>query len=273
MHAYLRDCIGRLTEFWERNTSALAFAMNGSGGRGQDDPWSDGDVVLVVADDSYQSVCEEMRGLMQRHCGEIRLWLPEGETQRCVNYAFLFEKDGEQFLMDHAVFCESLMVETPAYEAGIIYFDRSGSLTGANRRFAESKHDFTAPMLSNLIDTYLTYTYLNGKYYRRGDTAKMLYIQNTLQGLHMRLFQALYPDRPFSGWWCRDIDYLSDEHQSAILLYAAPPECGLIGKLVLSELNLFGAHARDACRRLSITYPEVAEAFVFRQLTDAGLCS
>ena len=271
MHEYLRDCIVRLADYWEKHPSALAFAMNGSGGRGHDDRWSDGDVVLVVTDESYRSVCGEMRRLLRRYCGEIFMWLPEGETERCVNYAFLFEKDGEQFLMDHAVFCESLMSETPAYEAGLIYFDRSGALSGANRRFADSGHDFTAQTLSNIIDTYLTYTYLNGKYYRRADVAKLLYIQNTLQSLHIRLFQALYPDKRFTGWWCRDIEYLSDEHKSVVLMYAAPAEPAILSNLVIRELELFGAHARAACRAFAIPYPEEAEAFVYRQLTDAGL--
>ena len=187
MHTHLRECIRSLTDFWQKDPRAIAFAMNGSGGRGKDDEWSDGDVALVVADEAYLSVYNEMRELMSRHCGDIHLWLPEGETERCVNFAFLFEKDGEQFLMDHALFCESMMKETPRYEAGVIFFDRSGALTEADKRYTEHKPVFDASRLPMIIDTYMTYTYLNGKYYRRKDTVKLLYIQNTLQGLHFQL--------------------------------------------------------------------------------------
>ena len=271
MHGYLRECIGALTEFWQKDPRAVAFAMNGSGGRGNDDEWSDGDVSLVVADEAYLSVYNEMRGLMSRYCGEIRLWLPEGETERGVNFAFLFEKDGEQFLMDHALFCEGLIKETPHYDAGVIFFDRSGALTEAGRRFAEHRPEFDVSTLPVIIDTYMVYTYLNGKYYRRKDTAKMLYIQNTLQGLHFRLLQALYPDVRFLGWWCQDIYSLSEEHQQSILMYAAMPDYIAIGAKVIGELLRFGEDARRAAGLYGKPYPEDQEVFVLRQLKDAGM--
>jgi len=60
-----------------------------------------------------------MREHMARICGDIQLWLLEGESERCVNFAFLFEKDGEQFLMDHALFSESMIAESSDYESGV----------------------------------------------------------------------------------------------------------------------------------------------------------
>jgi len=119
MHDYLKQCIQTLADFWGKDPMALAFAMNGSGGRGNDDEWSDADVVLVVRDEAYGSVYGEMREHMARICGDIQLWLLEGESERCVNFAFLFEKDGEQFLMDHALFSESMIAESSDYESGV----------------------------------------------------------------------------------------------------------------------------------------------------------
>ena len=271
MHPYYTQCVNLLTEHWEKDPRALAFAMNGSGGRGGDDEWSDLDVILAVSDDAYAAICAEMKELMGRVCGDIYLWLPEGETDKSVNYAFIIEHDGEQFLFDHSVLCESLIKETGNMEAGVVFFDKTGSLTGANRRFKDYKPDLDASSLSGIIDRYLVYTYLNGKYYRRKDTAKLLYIQNTLQGLHARMLAALYPDCFFTGWWCQDIFLLSPEHQKIILMYAAPPDCELIGLLVLRELDYFGRDAREACGFLKVSYPDVQVKFVLRQLTDAGL--
>jgi hypothetical protein len=217
MHHYLRKCIEQLAKIWEADPRAMAFAMNGSGGRGADDEWSDGDVALVVTDSAYNSVCGEMRGLMSRVCGDIRAWLPEGETDRHVNYALLFEMDGEQFLFDHAVFCESSMAELPYYDVGIIYFDRSGALTAADRRHAAREPDLDARRLCGIIDKYMVYAYLSGKYYIRKDTAKLLYIQNTLQTLHLQLIEYFYPETVFSGWWCHDIYAVDGEHRQTIL--------------------------------------------------------
>ena len=271
MHPYFTQCLNKLTDHWEKDPRALAFAMSGSGGRGVDDEWSDLDVILVTSDDAYASICREMKELMGSVCGDIYIWLPEGETEKSVNYAFIFDKDGEQFLFDHAVICESLIKKTGKIEAGVVFFDKTGSLTGANQRFKEYKPDFEASDLSGIIDKYLVYTYLNGKYYRREDTAKLLYIQNTLQELHIRLMAALYPGCIFSGWWCNDIYLLSPEHQKNILIYAAPPDCKQIGRLVLRELDYFGRDAREACGFMKVIYPDVQEKYVLRQLIGAGL--
>ena len=271
IHAHLKYCINTLADVWKNDPRAVAFALEGSGGRGNDDQWSDGDVMVVVKDDSYADVHREMRELMEKYCGKIRMWLPEGEAERCVNYAFLFEKDDEQFLFDHSLFCESVIRETPSFEAGVIFFDKSGALTAANQRFTELKPNFDPSLLLGIIDTYLVYTYLNGKYFRRGDTAKLIYIQTTLQGLHMRLMQALYLDLRFTGWWCRDIYLLSEEHQRIILMYAVPPDCQKIATLIRPELNHFSTDARRICANLGMEYPKDGEAFVLRQLIDAGI--
>ena len=271
MHEYLRQCIKELAHIWEKDPCTLAFALNGSGGRGNDDMWSDADVVLVVSDESYSSVCQEMPLLMQRICGKIHLWLPEGEQERCVNYAFLFEKSCEQFLFDHAVFCESLISESQHFEAGVIFFDRSGSLTRANQRFVERKPVFDESSLLKLMDTYLIYTYINGKYFRRKDAAKMLYIQNTLRDMHIRLLQVFYPEHIFSGWWCGDFTILAHEHQQTILLYASAQDYEQIGGLVRRQLDCFGKDARNACKLYGISYPEEKEQYILRQFKDARL--
>ena len=268
MHEYLRHCIGILREFWENDSRSVAFAMNGSGGRSADDEWSDADVLLVVRDEAFSSVRADIRGLMERLCGQIKIWLPDGESDRCVNYAFLFEKDGEQFLMDHAVFCDSCISESPYCEAGVIFFDRSGELTRADKRFMDRG---TEVDIARLVDTYLVYTYLNGKYYRRKDTAKLLYIQNTLQGLHMKVLSVLYPGHKFSGWPAGDFHFLSDEHQKAILEYANAPNREEIARHIMSELNNFRNDAQAACKAAALPYPEEGDRFVLRQLIDAGL--
>ena len=271
MHAYLKKCINELAVFWEKDPDAEAFSMNGSGGRAEDDEWSDGDVVLVVKDSSYARIYAGLIDHMSRICGDIRLWILEGESSRCVNFAFLFEKEGEQFLMDHTLFCESLIKEMPSFDAGFIFFDKTGTLTSAGKRFAEQKLTLEPKALLDITDTYLIYAYLNGKYYRRSDTAKLLYIQNTLRDLHIRLLQFLYPDWIFTGWWCRDIHFLSPEHQETVLLYAATAENDQIARRVWLELDRFANDARNAFAITNDKYPAEKELYVRRQLKDSGL--
>ena len=270
MHAHLKKCIDELAQFWKNDPRVRAFSMNGSGGRGDDDEWSDGDVVLVVSDESHDAVCHEIPGLMARF-GDIRMCMLEGEGGPYRSYSSLFEYNGEQFLFDHAVARESVFADPMAFDAGVIYYDNTGVLTGANQRFKDRKTAFDPSKLPELIDMYLVFTYLNGKFYRRKDALKMVYAQTTLQTTHIQLLGALYPDHGFSEWWYGDFPVLSPEHQQTILLYAAPPDCDEIALLVRRELARFGKDARAACALYGIAYPEELEKFVLRQLNDAGL--
>jgi len=270
MHDYLKQCIRSLSDFWQCDPRATAFSVNGSGGRGTDDEWSDADVLLVVGDEYYQSVRNEMREHMQNLCGGIRIWLPEGEADRYINYAFLFEKDGEQFLFDHALFCESWIGEYYT-DAGEILFDKSGALTAASLRYKERKPWFDATAIPGLIDKYLLYAYINGKYYRRRDYIKMQYLQNTLKDIHLQIMQAVHNETPLSGWWCADIRNFSTEQREVIMLYASAPDCNGAAHNVIRELACFCRDAEVACSNTGFTYPKENELYVLRQLKDAGL--
>lgn len=269
MHRYLQTCIDRFCAYWREDPRVTALSVNGSGGRGADDEWSDADLLMAVKEEAYPDVCRELRALAEELCGEVRLWLPEGETGKSVNFAFLFESEGEQFLFDYSVIWESVLVSCPYIEAGKILFDKTGSLTAAGERFL-SRPGGSSEDLAVLIDSYLIYTYLNGKYYRRRDVCKMLYIQDTLMTMHTRLYAKLYPDLRLSGWWCMDVKALPPERTAEILLYRQPPDCDAILKAVFQELDLFSRDAREACAMAGIAYPMEKETYVRRQLVEAG---
>ncbi len=277
MHPYLRGTIERLVARFSVESWCVGMYLSGSGGSGTDDEWSDVDLDLVVEDGAYAEVAAGLRAICEAECGAIRVWLPEGERpgQYC-NYAFLFEANGEQFLYDFILLSRSFL-QSPAQEQrrpGKVLLDREGLLARLKETRAPRPYHPDAVerphQLAYAIDAYWTYAYLNGKYWRRQDLYKLLYVQQVLFATHLRVLRASNPEGEW-GWWPRDITRLPPVTQQALLRYFCPPDAEVIRTALGSELTQFGADARAACERWDRPYPEDVERYVRLHLIDAGV--
>jgi hypothetical protein len=266
MHPYLRATIEAFTAYFREDGRCVGLHLKGSGGTDTDDEYSDVDLELVVEDAHYAAVAAELRALCERVCGRIELWFPEGQRADSVNYAFLFEHDGAQFLYDFALATRSA-VARDARRPGKILFDRDGLL--ANLRATRSPAPYSPERLQYTIDHYWIYAYLSGKYARRGDVYKLLYVQQTIFRAHLEVLRALHPDGEW-GWWPRDLARLPQATQAAMLSYFPAPDLPSIRAALQAELPRFGEDARAACARWGKTYPASLEQYVLRHLHSMG---
>ena len=138
MHPYLRATIDAFTAHFRDDSRCVGLHLKGSAGTGTDDKYSDVDLELVVEDAHYPAATAELRALCERVCGRIELWFPEGQRADGVNYAFLFEHDGEQFLYDFALATRSA-VANDARRPGKILLDRDGLLAELRAMRAPSR--------------------------------------------------------------------------------------------------------------------------------------
>jgi hypothetical protein len=251
---------------------------HGSGGSETDDEWSDVDLDLVVEDAAYADVAAQLRAVCEAECGRIQVWLPEGERpgQFC-NYAFLFEAQGEQFLYDFILLSRSFLLSQEQRRPGKVLHDPGGLLVDLQAQRAPRPYTPDGPdglarpqRLDYAIDQYWVYAYLDGKYWRRRDLPKLLYVQQVLFGVHLRVLRALHPDGEW-GWWPRDLQRLPEDTRRALLGYFVPPHFDAIRTALASALAQFGADARAACARWRLLYPEDTERYVRRHLRDAGV--
>ena len=262
MNPYLRETIQTFTEHFREDRRCIGLHLKGSGGTGTDDEYSDVDLELVVEDEFYGEVTAELRALCERVCGRIELWFPEGQRADGVNYAFLFEHDGEQLLYDFAVATRSAVMRD-GRRPGPILLDREGLLE--KLRATRGPAPYSAERLEYTIDHYWIYAYLSGKYARREDVFKLLYVQQTIFRAHMEILRALHPEREW-GWWPRDLARLPAETQAAMKRYFPAPDVAAIREALGPEVRRFGEDARAACARWGKDYPESLERYVLRHL-------
>jgi hypothetical protein len=271
VHPHLRATVDRFAAHFAGDDRCVGLHLKGSGGTGTDDAYSDSDVdlELVVEDAHYAAVSAALRAVCERVCGRIVLWVPEGVGPDGGNYAFLFEHAGEQFFYDFALATRSAVL-TDARRPGRILFDRDGVL--AALRAARRPVPYAPERLPSTIDRYWLSAYLSGKYARRRDVPKLLYVQQTLLRAHLEVLRALHAQHsavPWD-WWPRDLQRLPGDAQAALLGYFPAPAVPALQEALGAEVRRFGADARAACARWGHAYPDPLERYVLRHLRAMG---
>jgi predicted nucleotidyltransferase len=268
MHPLLHRTLEDVERHFRADDRCLGLYLFGSAGRGTDDAYSDLDLAIVVRDEAYGAMTRELRAVCERICGPLQVWLPEGEREQFCNYAFLFGADGHLLLGDFSLLTGSFLAQRRGKPEDRILFDREG-LLAAVREEARPAH-FSSDRLGPIIDEYWVYAYINGKYWRRGDVYKLLYLQQILFQIHMRLLQAFHPTAD-SSWWAASVTQLSPERQEQLRVYFGASEPEAIAAALQTELDLFSQDAQAACQVWSVDYPQALEGHLRRHLRAMGL--
>jgi hypothetical protein len=266
MHPRLYQMLEKAERHFRADPRCLGLYLFGSVGKGTDDPHSDLDLGIIAGDAEYAAVKAEFRSLCEELCGPMVAWMAEGEREEFVNYAFLFEADGELLLADFSLMSQSFVTRSGERPVRILY-DPEGLLASLQEPPARS---FTPERLLATITEYWVYAYINGKYWKRADALKLRYLQEVLFRLHVRLLPALYPSVDGS-WWPLTLRALPPARQERMRAYFGPAEPATIAARLGGELDLFSEDAREACRVRQIEYPDATERRVRAHLRRMGL--
>lgn len=268
MHPFLKRTIERIEQQFRADDRCLGIYLWGSAGKGAEDEYSDVDIAVVVRDEAYPTVKDELQSLCERLCGKIHAWLPEGEQDQFCNFAFLFEAGSELLLYDLSLMTGTFLQTRRSGRLDRILFDREGVLTAAKE--AAHVRSYSPVRILPAITEYWVYAYLNGKYYRRSDVHKLLYVQSCLFQIHMRLLHALHPEADWT-WWATSIKRLPPEKQVQMLVYSGSTKPEKIAAALEREFSLFSQDAQQACQAWSIDYPHSLEQHVRMHLRGMGL--
>jgi predicted nucleotidyltransferase len=268
MHPLLQHTAEKLEQHFRADHRCLGSYLWGSAGRGTEDLYSDLDFGVVVRDEEFDAVRRELRSICERVCGKIQGWLPEGERDQFGNYAFLFEAGGQLLLCDLTVMSATFLAKNPSSRPIRILFDPEGLLAAAPN--AASPSPYSPERLLTTIHDYWIYAYLNGKYWKRTDLDKLLYVQSKLFQTHVKLLQALHPDAEWS-WWPVSLHHLPEEHHAAMRVYFGASDPAGIASSLKRELDLFSRDARTAAGAWDVAYPHTLENAVRRHLREMGL--
>jgi hypothetical protein len=268
MNPVLQRTAEGLEEHFRSDHRCLGIYLWGSAGRGTADVYSDLDLAVVVRDDAFAAVKADLRSTCERLCGKIQGWLPEGERDQFGNYAFLFEAQSHLLLCDLSLMTASVLSKNPRAQPIQILYDPEGLLAAAQAR--AQPPSYSPDRLLPAVHEYWVYAYLNGKYWKRSDLHKLLYVQNVLFQIHMKLLQALHPGEDWT-WWPISIHHLPDEHQARLRVYFGAIDLTAIAAALMSEFDLFSQDAQTASRVWDVAYPESLENSVRRHLQEMGL--
>jgi hypothetical protein len=268
MHPRLLHALDAAESHFRGDPRCLGMYLHGSIGRGETDAYSDIDVCAVIEDAHYEAVKGELRDLCERLFGPVIIWLPEGEQPGYCNFAFLFTRGDELLLTDFDIITRSKFLARNAPPDRILW-DRTGILQEVAQR-ERPLAAVSAHRLAHLIDTYWVYAYLDGKYWRRDDRYKLLYVQQTLAQLHIRLLNTLHHGSEGS-WWAGDTQKLPARDQRRLRAYFSAATPAAIGRALDRSLGLFAEDAREVCAMGDIPYPVEREQAVRKHLHDMGL--
>jgi hypothetical protein len=268
MHPVLQQVTERVEQRLREDARCLGLYLWGSSGKGTDDAYSDLDLGVVIRDADYEAVRQEFRRLCEAVCGPLQVWLPEGEQEGFCNYAFLFEAGTDLLLADFSIMSGAFLARAGAARIDRIRFDREGVLAEAAARPHVSS--YAPDRLLPTIDEYWVYAYINGKYWKRSDLFKLLYLQEVLFRIHVRLLRALHPTADWS-WWPINLRHLPPQHQEEMRVYFGLRELTEIGRSLNSRLDLFARDAREASKAWGLEYPDALEQSVRRHLRRMGL--
>jgi predicted nucleotidyltransferase len=270
MHQVLLDSLERLRQRLEHDDRCLGMFLSGSMANGSADEWSDVDVVAVLRDEQYAELKAEFRAICAADCGPILVWLPEGERDESVNFAFLFEVEDRVHLYDFSIFSANALRQAAWLRPDHILFDKDGSLAAAAGREVHATATFLPDTLRHQINNYWVYLYLNGKYYKRRDVYKMLYVQGVIFQTHLKVLHAFYPQAEWN-WWARDIHQLPAAQQDELLVYFSAASPDAIAQALSREMDLFSWDAQVACQRWQVAYPMEIEQGVRKHLGQMGV--
>ncbi len=269
MHPHLLQSLQRLQDHYAQDQRCLGAFLSGSIGAGTTDDWSDVDLDAVFRDEDYAAVKAECRAVCEALCGPILVWLPEGEGEHGVNFAFLYEAEGRTHLYDFTICDETFLKQATWLRPQHILFDKAGLLAEASKRPATPT--FKPADLLHQINVYWVYAYLSGKYYKRHDAYKLIYVQQVIFQTHLRVLNAFYPDAQWN-WWARDVHTLPAEKKTELLVYFSANQCDTLARALETEIDLFSRDAQEACARYGVRYPAelergVREHFAMMEVT------
>ena len=266
MHPAMADSLKRLLKRLSEDKRCLGIFLSGSYAKQTEDEYSDLDLVVVAERSGYTEFRDSLRRVCEEIMGSIPAWLPEGETPEAVNYAFLFEAEDGIFLYDVYVIKDKDLPNCHPYDAKHILYDVTGLLAGSVKERKPAGFNARSDLL-RMVTCYWVYMYLNGKYLKRSDVYKLLYIQQTLFQDHIAVLHAFYPDKDWT-WWAANAKYLPETKRKEMLVYFKSSTPKGIAEALKKEMDIFSQDAKEACLKYGLEYPADAEKAVRKHLVE-----
>jgi predicted nucleotidyltransferase len=269
MNEDLRRVYERTVELLRADPRVLAAFMTGSVGTSREDAYSDVDPLFLVRPEAFADLDRDLPSVFARAGIEPFLWWPERiNTDTLRNYAVLFEARGRPVQYDITI-AAAPEGQVWTIRPDQLIFDKAGVLR-VTPPAAEPAHP--PVRLRWHVEIYWIYAYIHAKYLQRGDPFRLAAAQQELLQAHVTILHALHPEVGADWWPVVAAQFTEPGEREALLAYFGPVGAAAVAAALPGQTARFAAHARAACAKWGVEYPEAAEAAI-RPYVEAVVAS
>jgi predicted nucleotidyltransferase len=279
MNPSFKPTFEKIVAMMEQNEHCSGCWFFGSSGRGEDDEFSDYDIVFLAENEHYGKLKADILRTVYAVCDEIVAVRESGmgRHMRYWGYAVVVRTGGDLHLLDLAVinyayrddpigmdFCRNC-------DAGNVIFDKDGKVAEMLSRPLDL--DFLKPDgYEKTIEKHWNQALASVKHFKRGNTLRLLRQMTMLFYSHVDLLRLRYDDY-LRGSWCDGVRYkVPVEKQELLKLYFTPPDVMAIKAAFWQCLAHFDSEAKEACLEMGVAYPNYAAeritAYLKQELSD-----
>jgi len=259
MNEYLRPVYEHTLALLHADPRVLAAFMTGSVGTEREDCYSDVDPLFLVRPECFDEMDRDLPVVFSQAGVAPFLWWPERvncDTLR--NYAVLFEVSGKPVQYDITI-AVAPAGQTWTIRPDQLIFDKADVLRVAP---PEEQSAHTPKRLQWHLEIYWIYAYIHAKYLRRADPFGLAAAQSELLQAHITILHALHPKAAPDWWPILASQFGEPGEREALLAYFGPAHAAAIAASLPGQMARFSQHARAACLKWGIEYPQAAEASI-----------
>jgi len=257
MDECLRPVYERTLTLLQADPRVLAAFMTGSARTSREDRYSDVDPLFLVRSECFEELDGDLPAVFSQAGVDPFLWWPErvnSDTLR--NYAVLFNVGGKPVQYDITI-AAAPAGETWTVRPEQFIFDTAGVLRMAP---PAEQPAHTPKRLRWHVEMYWIYAYIHAKYLRRADPFRLAAAQSELLQAHIMILHALHPEVASDWWPILASQFNEPGEREALLTYCGQAHAAAIAASLPGQMDRFYHHARTACLKWGIEYPEAAEA-------------
>lgn len=256
-----------LVDMLKQDSRCFGAWYFGSISRGQEDEYSDIDVVFLVDSDHFEGFENTLENYIKKCCDEIVcIWPETFNCDELKNYQYIIKLSEDIFILD--IFLLN-SIKNNSWIAKMHYTDLSAKQVIFDKQEKVNKLIKKSPKgskanidISYVIKTYYTHLNMLVKYFLRKDYFKIRKNTEILYNTHTELLLGAY-DKIGWGDYCVKIKHCVPENlQEHLKLYLILPDIEAMKKQVLVCAECFAMDAQKICEYKNIQYPKRIEQLI-----------
>jgi predicted nucleotidyltransferase len=261
MHKDLVLVFHRFIELLKEDERCKGGWHFGSISRGENDIYSDYDLVFLVAGKDFETFTVDANKILAEVCDEVLLYWGESFNDSYFkNYCSLLRVETNLHQFDlffiNVDYPDNWMskLHSKGCTREHIIFDKTGEVA----EFLDKDNQIEKEVYNSIriMDTYWFHAEMLIKYFKRKDFFKLIKVINLLYQTHVELLLSQYNTLDWGSIESKVGHCVPDEKKEHLKTYFANPDFHELEVAVKTGMNLFKEDAEELCKLKGIVYPE-----------------